>query len=265
NSSLATSVTDYGHADNLLEFQDSSDPTPPQSVSKENPNYSKASKIVKEGEMDIEVENLASAKTKIDALVSRCKGYYEKEILRNTKFSEGYSLKIRVPSTEFEELISGLESGEGQILSKNIRSKDVSEEYLDLEIRLENNRAYSQRYTEMLKKAETIKEMVHIQEKIRQIELQIDGNLGRMNFLDDRTKYSTLSIELTTKQEEYVAEVPSFFTQIKKAFQNGFAGVLSFIIVMANIWPIILILFLAWALRKRVFKWKGKRNSVVSE
>jgi len=224
----------------------------------------KGSKILKEGEMRIEVEELEASKGYIDSLISSLDAYYEKEIFRNSEYAQSFSLKVRIPSSQFSALIKGLESGDGEILEKNIRSKDVSEEYLDLEIRLENNKAYLERYKEMLKKANTIKEMVQIQEKIREIELLIDRNIGRMNYLNDKVKYSTLSIELMSKPEEYVAEVPSFFIKIKEAFQNGFTGLLAFILILANLWPLIVFGLLIWLFRKRVFGSIIRRKNITS-
>jgi len=40
--------------------------------------------------------------------------------------------------------------------AKNISLTDVTEEYVDLNIRLENNLAYLNQYKEILKKAKTI-------------------------------------------------------------------------------------------------------------
>jgi len=66
----------------------------------------KESKIIKEGNMRIEVMDLTLAKSYIDSLVSENNGYYEKEILRNSEYNKNYSLKIRVPSINFGFLVN---------------------------------------------------------------------------------------------------------------------------------------------------------------
>ncbi len=261
DNSLSSVATPFEEL--LLDFEE----VPPQnqSISRKNKpsDLEKGSKIIKEGTMRIEVDDLGLAKTYVDSLLSRNNGYYEKEIFKNSDYSQNYSLKLRVPSSNFNALVAGLESGSGVILEKLINAKDVTEEYLDLEIRLGNNRAYLKRYTELLQKALSIEDIIEIQEKIREIEMLIDSGLGRMKYLDDRADYSTLDIELMAKPKEYIAEAPpSFFEKIIDAFKNGFSGMLYFILILANIWPIILILSSIWIFRARLIG-RLKRKSVL--
>jgi len=129
----------------------------------------------------------------------------------------------------------------------------VTEEYLDLGIRLENNTAYLKRYKELLNKAKSIKDIIQIQEKIRKIELLIDSSKGRMKFLNNKVNFSSLTIDLITKPKEYVAHAsPSFFENVLEAFKNGFSGVLYFILFMANIWPLLIVVSLILLFRKKM-------------
>ncbi len=82
------------------------------------------------------------------------------------------------------------------MLSKNISADDVSEEYVDLQIRQDNKQAYAVQYRKLLKRAGSIKDILEVQEKLRHIESGIDRINGRLKFLDDRVSYSTLDVEL---------------------------------------------------------------------
>ena len=210
------------------------------------------SKIMKEGNMFIEVKNLSEAKLSIDSIINKNVGYYEKEIFKNSRHNQNYDLKIRMPSANFNIVTKALEVGIGTILDKNFNAKDVTEEYLDLEIRLDNNKAYLNRYKKLLNKATTIKEMIAIQEKIRQIEKLVDSNLGKMKYLSNKVQYSTLSIKLTQVPDEIIAEAPpTFMDDILDAIQNGFSGLLFLLIVLANLWPIIVGIFIILLLRMK--------------
>ena len=252
-SAASTSVNEQS-----LEFEEDIEMQPPRTLSEkqqpDKPEMEKGSKIIKEGSMLIEVKNLTTSKNYIDSIVENSNGYYEKEVFRNSDYEQRYSLKIRIPSSKFIDLVQQLEEGKGAILEKNINAKDVTEEYLDLEIRLENNRAYLKRYTELLGKAQCIKDMLEIQERIRKIELLVDSNLGRIKYLSDRVNFSTLSIELFKKPEAIVAKTgPSFMEDVFSGLKNGFSGVLYFLVVLANLWPIILGLLIIWIMRRKIF------------
>lgn len=250
--------------DEGLEMNYQEEYSPPYSESKSNnsrdSDFKKAGKIIKEGNMKIEVEDIFSAKKVIDILVQRHDAYYEKEILKNSNSRAVYSLKIRLPSSKFNILITDLEKGQGTILEKNINAKDVTEEFLDLEIRLKNNKSYLKRYNELLVQANTIEEMIEIQEKIRQIELMVDSNKGRIKYLGDRVRYSTLSIEMAEKPEEIIADAPTTFgDNIASGFNNGMLGIRMFILFIVNIWPVFVVLFLVWMIRKRWYLHMFKR------
>ena len=122
---------------------------------------------------------------------------YEKEQYNSYGNRNSYSLLLRIPNTKFDSLVNLLEIGIGTLESKNLTSKDVTEEYTDLNIRLENSLAYVIQYKEILKKSKTVKEILEVQEKIRRIEEEIESKKGRIKYLDDKVKYSTLSIEVT--------------------------------------------------------------------
>jgi hypothetical protein len=48
----------------------------------------------------------------------------------------------------------------------------------------------------MLKSAKTTKDILEIQENIRELEDEIDVSEGRLRFIDDRVNYSTLNLSL---------------------------------------------------------------------
>jgi len=253
---------------NIIGLSEDLDISPPQSRSPEQPPepvMEKGSKIIKNGNMRIEADNITSSKSYIDSIVAINKGYYEKEVFYNSDYRENYALKLRIPSANFYTVVNSLEKGSGTILEKNINAKDVTEEYLDLEIRLENNKAYLKRYKELLSKAKSIKDMIQIQEKIRQIEMLVDGNMGKINYLNDRASFSSLSIELTKIPEEIIAEAPpSYFNELFDALENGFSGLLFFILLLVNLWPILLGFIIIWMLRIRMFGFLRKKRKVSS-
>ena len=89
------------------------------------------SKIIKHGAIRLQVQDLHAAKDRIDRIVARYHAYYENEEYQSQSNQLTYTLKIRIPSAQFDSLIEGVEHGIGEIKSKNINIQDVSEEYTD--------------------------------------------------------------------------------------------------------------------------------------
>lgn len=220
----------------------------------------KGSKIIKDGDLKVAVDNLKGTKTEIDSTLKKFSGYYEKENYTLGTYNSIYHLTIRVPSQNFEALLKAIEMGTGKILEKNISARDVTDQYVDVAIRLDNNKTYLGRYRTLLNKANSIKDILEIQEKIRRIEEEIDSRTGRLKYMDDQVRFSTLRLELHQEHKVVAAKkVRNFGEQLITAFKSGIDGFLDFALFLIGIWPFMLIFGLIWGFRKRI-RWRFWRK-----
>jgi hypothetical protein len=227
---------------------------PPQTASPPSPelDLEKGSKIIKSGSIQFEVDKLELAKSKVDSILKRCNGYYENEQYNSYGNRISYSLQLRIPNGKFDSLITVIENGVGELKSKNINAKDVTDEYVDINIRLENNLAYLNQYKEILGKAKSVKEILEVQEKIRRIEAEINSKKGRLKYLNDKVKYSTLNLQLTELIIQESSSRSSFGRRIANAFNNGVQTFLSFVVGLVNFWPFLILLALLFFGRKPI-------------
>lgn len=221
-------------------------PAPPAS------NLEKGSKLIKNGNIHFEVTNLEIAKTKVDTLIKSVSGYYENEVYESQGNRIVYSLTIRIPSISFAKTIKSLENGIGKLQTKSINTQDVTAEYVDTKIRLENNLAYLQQYQTILQKAKSIKEILDIKEKIRPIEEEIESRKGQLKYFDDQVNYSTLNIELSALTSTDLSNSPNFGTRIFNAFNNGIQGFITFIIGIVNLWPFVILIIILYLARRPI-------------
>ena len=180
-------------------------------------------RIIKDGRLGIQVNEIEIAKTRIDTLVKKFSGYYSNESFNNSDWESSYVLKIRIPSARFESFLKDLESGDGEIQHKTIDARDVTDQFIDLETRLESKKAYLKRYTELLKRAQTIKEILQIEEKIRGLQEEIESTLGRLKYLGDLVDYSTLDLTITEKKDFQYDPVQrdKFTEKFKQSLSKG--------------------------------------------
>lgn len=213
-------------------------------------------KIIKDGRIGIEVDNLEQTKKQIDSLVVKYGGYYANERLNNSDWQISYNLKIRIPSNSFEKLIGEIETGGGEIKYKEIDARDVTDQFIDLEIRLENKKNYLKKYNDLLKQAKSVKDILEIEERIRGIEEEIESTTGRLKYLSDLVDYSTLDLEISKpKDNKYQPEKRDKFTKrLKHALSKGWFGFVDFIVFVIKIWPFWIIVGII------VYAWKKYRN-----
>lgn len=106
------------------------------------------------------------------------------------------SITIGVPVEEFEQVLTRLRRLAVRVVDETAAGDDVTEQYVDLQSQLENLEATRARIQEFLKDAKTVDEALRINQELSNIEAQIEHIKGRMNYLDDRSSYSTITLNL---------------------------------------------------------------------
>jgi hypothetical protein len=232
-------------------------------VNQKEVNKTNVKKIIKDGRLTIKTLEIVKSKKNIDNVVNELNGYYENESFINSDIKMSFNLTIRVPSDNFEKLLQNVESGNEEIINKEINARDVTEEFIDIESRLKNKKEYLKRYKELLIKALTVKDILSIEENIRVLQEEIESNEGRFKYLNDQVDFSTLKINLFL-EKAYVfkpIDQDNFSERTKKALSKGWNSVIDFLLWFISLWPIIVLVIILWILIKRFLK---KRKSIQS-
>lgn len=231
-----------------LETPRTSEPPPPPG----NGTTQKSTKLIKRGTFEIEVDRIERAKASLDAVLQVYGAYYSKEQYNAYYDRKNYDLVVRIPAVYFDSLILRLDGDMGRLKRKEINVRDVTEEYVDLDIRTENKLAYLKRYREILAVAKSVKEILEVQEKIRDIEEEIESNKGRLKYYDDQVAYSTLNISLNELIARPVSDKPGLGRRLQSAFSGGYQGFLNFCVGLVYFWPFLLLVGLLILFRKRI-------------
>ncbi len=116
-------------------------------------------------------------------------------------------LVLRVPSAQFHTIVTGLETF-GDVTQRRIQVQDVSEEFHDLEVRIESLTTLLERMRGLLERATTLDEILRIEGEIGRITSTIDTARGRLRFLSSHVAWSTISVSVTEGPMPEVVEAP---------------------------------------------------------
>jgi uncharacterized protein DUF4349 len=106
------------------------------------------------------------------------------------------TMRIRVPAASYTSVIRELRGLATTVDSEGSQATEVTDEYTDLQARLRNLQATEARYLELLARAETIDEILTVQDRVNGVRLEIEQVQGRLNVLNDLTDFATISIDL---------------------------------------------------------------------
>ena len=205
------------------------------------PQYTEK-KLIKNGEVAFQVNNLAATKQKIETALKSSGGYISKENSYDYSNNPTDELIVRVPSKDFDKFFAEVLNGVEKIDYKKIDIEDVTEQFVDIEARLKSKRQLETKYAELLTKASSMEDILKIQKEMESIREEIESAEGRLKYLSNQVGYSTLKI--TYYQNK--ASGFNFGGKMSNALKDGSTGFLWFLIIMVQLWPLWLISGLVW-------------------
>jgi hypothetical protein len=216
-------------------------------------------KIIKSATARYKVKNVKKATQAIKAIAQKHGAYISDLRFQNDLYKKENRFTIKVPQHQFDILIDSVHAVVDFVEYENITTKDVTEEYIDLETRLKTKIGVKARYENILRKnAKTVEDILKTEDKLRVIQEEIESAQGRLKYLTNKVAFSTIQIDLY-ESVDYVEEPESysktFLDKAKQGLSNGWSFIESLIIVLINIWPLLIIGVVSFILiRKRVKK-----------
>lgn len=216
-------------------------------------NYNR--KLIKEGSIVFETADTKATKSIIEKATKQFKGYLSEDNEYDYGYRVQHNVTIRIPSENFDKLLSTISNSVEEMDDQNITVKDVTEEYVDVEARLKSKKKVEERYMSLLSKAHNVGDILQVEHELARIREDIERVEGRLRYLKNQVSLSTLRI--TYYQTVETEESFGFGKKVSNGFENGFKGLLWFFIGLVNIWPFILFIVIGvWVL----VRWIKRRN-----
>src|SRR5438105_6574334 len=104
-------------------------------------------------------------------------------------------ISFMVPAKNFDETIDAL-AKLGRVQNEHISGQDVSAQYVDLQARLGNEIAQRDAMLALLRRAQSVADIIAVQTQLGQITQQIEQLKGQIAYLDHNTAYSTVTVSI---------------------------------------------------------------------
>lgn len=213
-------------------------------------------KIIKSATARYKVKNVKKATQQIKLIAKKHGAYISDLRFQNDLYKKENRFTIKVPQKYFDTVMDSVNNVVDFVEYENITTKDVTEEYIDLETRLKTKLEVKTRYESILRKnAKTVEDILKTEDKLRIIQEEIESAQGRLKYLTNKVSFSTIQIDLY-ESVDYVEEPESytktFLDKAKQGVSNGWFFIESFIVVLINIWPLLIVGIVAYIfIRKR--------------
>jgi hypothetical protein len=183
-------------------------------------------KIIYSGSAEVESLEFDASVDHVYKMIARYDGFLESSYVSGSDYRTEYygwdsyrtaQFVIRIPKEHFKEMTDGL-SELGNVTSTSTQAQNITSQYTDTESQLKAYRTEEERLLKILEKAETVADMITIEDRLSQVRYNIENLTTQLNGWDSRINYSTL--ELYIKEVSELSEEPV----IKKTFWQEIVG-----------------------------------------
>ena len=205
-------------------------------------------KIIKTGHISLEVQDLNETLKKVTDWTTKNNGYISNS--ETTKY--GVEITIRIPNSGFDKTIEEMQTI-GKVESRSINAEDISEQYYDLQSRLETRKILRDKLNGYLKSAKDTKDMLAIEAQINSVQTEIESMEGKLRRLSSQIDYSTLHIHAHLPPQKN--EDGFIYPDMSYDFAEFWGNVLSFLAGLLLVLMYIIVFGLPLILIIALFYW----------
>lgn len=152
--------------------------------------------IIHHAQLQVKVKGFKQAQLKIEKKVTEYDGYIvESNVYSQDAEAVSGTMIIRIPEKHFQAFLKDAEE-EATILERNVTGQDVTEQFVDLQSRVTSKRAVEARLLEFMSTAQKTEDLLKISADLAKVQEEIEVIVGKMNYLENQTSYSTIEIAM---------------------------------------------------------------------
>ncbi len=187
--------------------------------------------IIQNGSLSLVVKRAESAIQGVRDVAKRFAGFVDNANIYETgEDKKAGNITIRVPAEDFDGAMSAIKALAIKVESENVNARDVTQQVVDLDIRLKNMKAEEEQYRTILKKAEKIEDILNVTQRINNVRQRIESLQGQKDYLSRQVDMSTISVSVISEADVKVLGVVwSPFAVIKEAIRDGLQSVVNYV------------------------------------
>ena len=180
---------EYGSTGNLRQAQGPQTEQPVEGQGPQAEDFER--KLIRTGNISLEVKTVSDAEEKITAWAKGLGGY----ITNANTWDNGASFTVRIPSARFDDAMA--QAGDfGRVTNRSVNSQDVSDNYYDLQSRLQTKYILRDKLSSYLNQAKDIKDLLEIERQLNSVIEEIESTESRFKRLAGQVDYSTIYINM---------------------------------------------------------------------
>lgn len=201
-------------------------------------------KLVYHCNLEIETLDYPATMTSIKETISKYDGVIQSESESDSGYNWYYEnyrktsgtmhnyLEIRVPSRNYDSFLAELD-GVGKVISKSTSVDNISQQYYDTTAQIEALQIQEKNLLAMLEKCETIEDMITVEQRLSEVQYELNNLQTTRRYMDMDVAYSYININISEVMEYHQESEPvkrnTFGDRLKNTIVSTGRGFLLFL------------------------------------
>ena len=217
--------------------------------------------VQKESSLSLLVSDVRSSANTVIKQAEGMGGFMIQSAFSNPGESPSGSISVRVPASNLASYLDILRKQSIRVVSEQLSGTDITDQYKDINSRLDTLKATKAKFEAIYDKAVTVQEILEVQNRIIELQDQIDSFKGQQQYMEKSAEMARVSVYLSTDELSlpYASDTswrPSvvFKSAVRSLVENlrGFASWLIWAAVYAVFWgPVLIIILLVMRYGRR--------------
>lgn len=230
-------------------------------------------KIVYSGNVTLQTLEYDRSAQSIHDKITQCGGFIESEDTFNEDPYWYYSsrtgaaanrtrrrltITARIPAEKFETFMKDLEN-DGQVTNTSVNARNISVSYATHDASRKALEIEKDRLLKMMDKAETVEEMIAVEERLTEVERELGDEMTQLSAMDRDLDFSTVNISLQEVFEysDTVIEV-TYGERLRRAFGRAVENFIAFwqdaLVFIVENFPFLILLIVVLLLIVRFYR-----------
>jgi len=169
------------------------------------PSDSSERLVIKDTSLSLQVKDVPSVISQIESAAKSLGGYLVDSSLSRPESAASGNITVRVPEDKLNQALESFRGLAVKVVSEHISGYDVTDQYVDLQARLDVLNKTKSKFEEILAKAESsssgqtlISDILNVQRELINLQDQIDQVKGQQKYYEQSAKLSKVTVYLST-------------------------------------------------------------------
>lgn len=179
-------------------------------------------KVIRNADLAMTVTSPGAAQREAGKIAEQHGGYLASSESLSTASEDGEEpgsvrVTLRVSSDRLDAALDALRKLGKHVGHENISSRDVTDDWVDLEARIKTQKKLEEQYLEILKNASRVDDLLSVQKQLAEVRGEIEKAEGKKRLLDNQIALSTIIVTFQGERQLVAFSAGAFGRAAKRA------------------------------------------------